>query len=125
MQRRFKRTCHCTRLAYCRHGGFSSGICRIEMLEILGFYRCIAGRLMRKPLIPALLLVSLFALTSIQPCRLAAQAAPQDRGPGERRRVERSPIELASGAKVEFSSFTSAALKEDREFSIYLPPTYA
>jgi len=80
---------------------------------------------MRKLLTSSLLLVSLLVLSFNRPCRLAAQAAPQDRGPGERRRAERSPIELASGAKVEFSSFASAALKEDREFSIYLPPTYA
>src|SRR5687768_3845334 len=95
------------------------------MLEILRLHHSIVGRPMHKPLIPALLLMSLLALTSAQPCRLAAQAAPQDRGPGERRRAERSPIEMASGAKVEFSSFSSAALKEEREFSIYLPPTYA
>jgi len=80
---------------------------------------------MRNPLTPALLLVGLFALTLVQPSHLSSQAAPQDRGPGERRRTERIPIELASGARVEFSSFASAALKEDREFSIYLPPTYA
>ena len=85
----------------------------------------IAGRLMRKSLIQALLLVGLVALTIVPPFPLAPQAAPQERSPDERRRAERSPIELASGAKVEFSSFTSAALKENREFSIYLPPTYA
>ncbi len=93
------------------------------MLEILRLDRCIPRRLMRKPNTLALFLASL--LTLAQPCRLAAQAIPQDRGPAERRRAERSPIELASGAKVEFSSFASVALSEDREFSIYLPPTYA
>jgi len=80
---------------------------------------------MRKQSTPVLLLVGLFALVLVQPCHLSSQAAPQDRGPGDRRRAERGAIELASGARVEFSSFASPALKEDREFSIYLPPAYA
>ena len=95
------------------------------MLEIFRLYRSIAGRLMRKQSTPVLLLVGLFALILVQPCHLSSQAAPQDRGPGDRRRAERGAIELASGARVEFSSFASPALKEDREFSIYLPPAYA
>jgi enterochelin esterase family protein len=70
------------------------------------------------------LLVSLLAFVLVLPCHLPSQAAPQDRSQDERRRSERVPIELASGARVEFSSFPSAALKEDREFSIYTPPTY-
>src|SRR5688500_14901746 len=92
-------------LARCCRLGFSSGICRIEMLEIFRLYRSIAGRLMRNPLTPVLFLVGLFALLLVQPCHLS-QASPQDRGPSERRRAERSAIELASGARVEFSSFS-------------------
>jgi S-formylglutathione hydrolase FrmB len=44
---------------------------------------------------------------------------------GERHRADRGPIELASGAKIEFSSLPSVCLKEDREYSIFLPPSYA
>ena len=80
---------------------------------------------MRKPSTWTLLLAGLLAFALVQPCHLSSQVAPQDRGPGERRRTERGPIELASGARVEFSSFASAALKEDRDFSIYTPPSYA
>ena len=77
---------------------------------------------MRNPSTSAVLLAGLFALTLVRPDSLSS--APQDRGPGDRRRAERNAIELASGARVEFSSFASQALKEDREFSIFLPPTY-
>jgi S-formylglutathione hydrolase len=79
---------------------------------------------MRNPSTLTLLVVSLWVAALVQPCHLSSQAAPQDRSGNERRRAERSPIELASGARVEFGSFPSAALKEDREFSIYTPPSY-
>ncbi len=57
---------------------------------------------------------------------LIAASRPPFQGPGgsERRRAERSALELPSGARVEFASFASAALKEEREYSIYLPPSY-
>ena len=80
---------------------------------------------MRNPFYPSLFLVGLLLLIQIPPRQSSSLAAQQDRSPGERRRIERSPIELASGARVEFSAFPSAALKEDREFSVYLPPSYA
>jgi S-formylglutathione hydrolase FrmB len=44
---------------------------------------------------------------------------------GERRRATRGPIELSSGARVEFNSFPSSCLKEEREYSILLPPGYS
>lgn len=71
-----------------------------------------------------LLLVTLLAAALVQPCHLSSQAAAQGRSPDERRRAERSSIKLASGARVEFGSFPSVALKEEREFSIYTPPSY-
>lgn len=68
----------------------------------------------------------LFGLPVLLLYPLSAISQPTFQGPGgpERRRADRSAIELASGARVEFSSFASAALKEDREYSIYLPPSY-
>src|SRR5262245_17643113 len=80
---------------------------------------------MRNPFYLSLFLVGLLLLIQIPPRGSSSLAAQQDRSSGERRRMERIPIELASGARVEFSAFPSAALKEDREFSIYLPPSYA
>ncbi|PYV87554.1 MAG: hypothetical protein DMG05_17405, partial [Acidobacteria bacterium] len=43
---------------------------------------------------------------------------------GERRRGDRTAIEMSSGARVEFSKFYSPALKGDAEYSIFLPPSY-
>src|SRR4051812_28445879 len=44
---------------------------------------------------------------------------------GERRRADHSPIELKSGARVEFNRFPSSSLKEVAEYSIFLPSSYA
>src|SRR5207249_4695622 len=43
---------------------------------------------------------------------------------GERLRGDRTAIEMISGARVEFSTFYSRALKGDAEYFIFLPPSY-
>ncbi len=46
-------------------------------------------------------------------------------GPKDERQLEdKSPIQLPSGSQVVFGSFPSASLKENREYSIFLPPSY-
>ncbi len=42
----------------------------------------------------------------------------------DRRRAGRTAIELASGARVDFGQFDSSALKQSREYSIFLPASY-
>lgn len=42
----------------------------------------------------------------------------------ERQLEDRSPIQLLSGSQVVFGSFPSVSLKENREYSIFLPPSY-
>ncbi len=54
---------------------------------------------------------------------LLAQQSNGGRG-DERRRSDRTAIELPSGSRVVFARFHSAALEEDREYSIFLPPSY-
>ena len=53
----------------------------------------------------------------------APQRKPGDQD-GARRRSDRQTIQLASGARIEFSQFHSVALDSDREYSIFLPSTY-
>ncbi|MBM3800946.1 MAG: hypothetical protein FJW26_01400 [Acidimicrobiia bacterium] len=64
----------------------------------------------------------LACVSVVELCSWQSLAAAQDGG--GRRRAERVPIELPSGARVEFSAFDSLGLREEREFSVYLPPTY-
>jgi S-formylglutathione hydrolase FrmB len=42
----------------------------------------------------------------------------------ERPLEDKSPIQLPSGSQVVFGSFPSPSLKENREYSIFLPPSY-
>ncbi len=42
-----------------------------------------------------------------------------------RRRSDREAIQIPGGARVEFSRFQSVALQADREYSIFLPASYA
>jgi S-formylglutathione hydrolase FrmB len=78
---------------------------------------------MRNRLCLLTVLLGLIGHLSIQPLSVVSQAQIQNSS-GERRRGDRVPIELASGARVAFSSFPSACLKEEREYSIFLPPSY-
>jgi enterochelin esterase family protein len=57
-------------------------------------------------------------------CCLREAAESQERNT-DRRRDDRAAIELASGSKVLFASFSSSSLKEEREYSIFLPPSYS
>ena len=43
---------------------------------------------------------------------------------GERQLEDKNTIQLPSGSQVVFGSFSSTSLKEIREYSIYLPPSY-
>jgi S-formylglutathione hydrolase FrmB len=43
---------------------------------------------------------------------------------GERQLKDRNTIELPSGSQVVFGSFSSPSLKENREYSVFLPPSY-
>ena len=42
----------------------------------------------------------------------------------DRRRADLSPIELTGGSRVEFKSFGSESLGQERQYSIYFPPSY-
>ena len=57
--------------------------------------------------------------------RMAHASYSQNDSAGERRRSEQRTIEMASGARVEFAKFQSAALKGEAEYSIFLPPSYS
>src|SRR5437867_1151400 len=79
-------------------------------------------RLFLKLVCAGMLVCSCF---SASPClrNLYAIHFQNDSG-GERRRGDRTAIEMISGARVEFSTFYSPALKGDAEYSIFLPPSY-
>ncbi len=53
-----------------------------------------------------------------------SQAQVQSPSGGDRQRADQSAIQLPSGARVEFGQFFSPALKEKREYSIFLPMSY-
>jgi S-formylglutathione hydrolase FrmB len=103
-----------------------SGISEGEMLELgTSEVLCEFWRRMRSRLCLPLLVswLGLLSYTATGPLTSISQPHFQNVGV-ERRRADRGPIELSSGARVEFSSFLSSCLKEEREYSIFLPPSY-
>ena len=69
------------------------------------------------------LLFMVVFMSWLMPVTRALQRNPGDQY-GGRRRSDRQPIQLSSGARVEFSGFNSPALEGDGEYSIFLPSTY-
>ena len=59
-----------------------------------------------------------FALTLGMAFSLLAQQGE------ERRRSDTSPIDLPGGSRVEFKSFSSESLGQERQYSIFFPPSY-
>ncbi|MEW5977932.1 MAG: alpha/beta hydrolase-fold protein [Acidobacteriota bacterium] len=81
-------------------------------------------RIISLPLLGILLVANLSWVVS-HPFRHFAFSPFQDTRAPERRRTDRMPLEIPGGARVEFGEFYSAALKEEREYSIFLPQSYS